>query len=93
MIVNSIGAKVTFGSKSNIVTQIKKIVGETMGKDTGVSVGRHSLSIWRLGKDGKIIVNGSLNANPLTLAQDFAKVQRARETGLLKTEHVTRIGL
>ena len=91
MIVNAISAKVNFGKTGKTAAQIGKIVKENVGKDAKVAIQRHALSIWIPGREGKIIVNGSGDA--LTLAQDFAKVQQARNAGLLKPRYVDKIGL
>ncbi len=94
MYINSVGSIPSFGNQ-RILRQAKKIVDKTMHTKTHLTVSKNGfctgLKITIPGREGSIIVNGS--TNPLTLAQDFAKVQKARQLGILKPEHVTKIGL
>ncbi len=90
MNINSVNI-FSFGHNPKAVGQAAKIIRSVTDKNAKVICGSNGFKVSIPGKDGCMIVNGSTDI--LTLSKDFATVQKAREAGILKPKHVTRIGL
>lgn len=98
MYVGAINGALSFGNTNKAFSKAEKIVKQVMGKEyilrTATAPNTVSMRITCPGKKGFIHVSSNMGGMDLvSLAQDFATVQKAKANGLIKVQHVSRINL
>ena len=92
------GAFVPFGHANKALGKAEKIVKQVMGSEyvlrASIAPNTVGMKITCPGKKGFIHVSSNMGGiDFVSLAQDFATVQKAKQNGLIKVKHVTHINL
>ena len=93
MFINSVGLGCRFSGRISSYDKAAKIVRRVMGDNARVKFNTNAMKITIPGKKGSIMVSANEPCDMVDLALDFEKVQTAKRNGLIKVEHVTKIGL
>ena len=96
MYITSINNGTFIGSR-NVSKQVQKIINRTMGQEARVSGSHSGFTVKIPGRAGSVIAEDhsaiGRRADHLALARDFSLVHNAIKQGILKSQHVTKIGL